>query len=72
MAIDRRTWFPLVGIELTSNEEIRMTDGSLKVAEGYNFGKRLMGFPEIDKKNYLQKSDVYISMAGLKMRIQIR
>ena len=39
LAIDRKAWFPRVGIKLSGNEEIELPDGSRRVAKAEDFWK---------------------------------
>lgn len=55
LAIDRRTWFPYVGVELIGNEEIRDPDGTIHAATGEVFWEHFNRLPENTQKEYLAK-----------------
>lgn len=52
LAIDRRPWFDMVGIELVGHEEIRDPDGTLRPAKGSDFWKAYENVPEEKKKEW--------------------
>ena len=49
LAIDRKNWFPRVGIELKGNEEIVDPDGTLRPATGSDFWEAYDNIPEEKK-----------------------
>ena len=55
LAIDRRQWFPKVGIQLEMNEQIRDENGDLRVATGIDFWRKFDELSDERKKDYLAR-----------------
>lgn len=55
LAIDRRQWFPKVGIELEPHEQIRDGDGKLRPATGSDFWREWKELPPERQKDYLAR-----------------
>lgn len=55
LAIDRRQWFPKVGIKLEPHEQIRDSDGKLRPATGSDFWREWEKLPPERQKDYLAR-----------------